>query len=177
MLRNTKSLFAGLTVALCAFSTVEASAEPYNPSPRSLQKMARGADPLVSMFALGDVCPTVKNVTGREFLWKSQISNHIPSSDKRSTGPTFICGKICPTSFPLSFFYSDGSKAGEVGKYGIYNGNGQPRAYCGSGGTRTCSIKRIDANSKISGRDGFLYVKTSNDTCYRVRPLGRTGRL
>ena len=176
MFAKAKRVFIALTAACLTFGAVEGSCEPHNPSVRSLNKMARGGDPLVSMLALGDVCPTVKTVTGPEFLWKSEISKHIPSSDKRSTGPTFICNKVCPKKWPLNVYYSDGGQAAKLGYYGTYNATGKPRAYCGAGGTAQCFISRINTASKTSGRDGFVYLKTSDKTCYKVKPLGRTGR-
>jgi len=165
-----------LTVSTACLSLDEASAESYNPSVRALTKMSRRGDPAISMQSLASVCPTVKTVTGREFLWKSQISNHIPSADPRSSGPTFICNKVCPSSWPMNFYYSDGAKAGAVGYYGTYAATGKARAYCAVKGARKCSITRIAASSKAAGRDGKVYLKTSNSVCYQVNPLGRTGR-
>jgi hypothetical protein len=127
---------------------------------------------------LKDVCKTVRNVTGREFLYKSEISNHIPSSDRRATGPTFICNQVCPSSWPLSVFYSDGTLAARLGYYGTWNVTNKPRAYCAAGGTPQCYNSRISQNSRRSGRNGSLYVRTrsgSDSVCYKVRPIGRTG--
>jgi hypothetical protein len=164
-----------LTVATSLGSSVGASGESFNPSVRSLTKMARRGDPEVSMQSLASVCPTVKTVTGREFLWKSEISNHIPSSDPRHSGPTFICNKVCPTKWPMNFYYADGVKAGAVGYYGRFAATNKSRAYCATKGAPRCSIRQIDARSRTAGRDGKLYLKVSDSTCYKVNPLGRTG--
>lgn len=165
-----------IAAAMLSFTASVASAEPYNPSARSLNKMSRRGDPSVSMQSLAAVCPTIKKVTGSEFLWKSEISDHISSKDPRAVGPTFICNKVCPKTWPMNFYYSDGVQAGAVGYYGVYRATGKARAYCAVQGTRKCFITRIAANSKTDGRDGKLYLKLSDSTCYQVSPLGRTGR-
>jgi hypothetical protein len=171
------SVVLSLTAAFISMNASVTSAEPYNPSARSLNKMSRRGDPSVSMQSLAEVCPTVKKVTGREFLWKSEISDHISSKDPRAPGPTFICNKLCPKTWPMNFYYSDGVKAGSVGYYGVYRVTKRPRAYCAVGGARKCFADRIAANSKLAGRDGKLYLKLSDSTCYQVNPLGRTGTV
>jgi len=177
MATKMRSLFLTLTAAALSFSAATSSAEPYNPSARSLNKMSRRGDAAVSMQSLASVCPTVKRVTGREFLWKSQISDHISGQDPRSTGPTFICNKLCPKTWPMNFYYSDGVKAGAVGYYGVYRVTKKPRAYCAVRGARKCFVSRIAANSKLTGRDGKVYLKISDTTCYQVNPVGRTGSV
>ena len=174
--KQTKFFIFGFTASLFLLGIVSASAEPSNPSLRSLNKMARNGDPLVSMLALAEVCPTVKTVTGSEFLWKSEISNHISPTDRRAAGPTFICNKVCPKKWPLNVYYSDGVRAARLGYYGTYRVTGKARAYCATKGAPACSIKTISTDSKAAGRDGFVYLKTSDSTCYKVPPLGRTGR-
>lgn len=164
-----------LALTVSCLSQGEAVSETYNPSVRSLTKMARRGDPVISTQSLSSVCPTVKTVTGREFLWKSVISQHIPSADPRHSGPTFICNKVCPPRWPMNFYYSDGVKAAAVGYYGTFAATGKPRAYCAVRGARKCSIARIAASSRAAGRDGKLYLKTSDSACYQVNPLGRTG--
>jgi hypothetical protein len=127
---------------------------------------------------LKDVCKTVKNVSGREFLYKSEISNHIPSSDRRASGPTFICNQVCPSGWPISVFYSDGTVAARLGYYGTWNVTNKARAYCAAGGTPQCYNSRISRDSRRNGRNGKLYVRTktgSNSVCYTVAPVGRTG--
>jgi hypothetical protein len=123
-------------------------------------------------------CKTVRSVSGREFLYKSEISNHIPTTDRRASGPTFICNQVCPSSWPLSVFYSDGTLAAKLGYYGTWNVTNKPRAYCAAGGTAQCYNSRISRDSRRNGRNGRLYVRTTNGTnsvCYNVSPVGRTG--
>jgi hypothetical protein len=177
MIKTLQRLTLVMAITAIGFGAFDAVAEPSNPSIRSLNKMSRRGNPTVSIMSLATVCPTVKTVTGNEFLWKSEISKHIGSGDSRAAGPSFICGRICASRFPMDFFYSDGSKAGRVGYYGTYHGNGQPRAYCSVGGAPKCSIADIAKKSTLSGRDGYLYLQLSKTTCYKVRPLGRTGRV
>ncbi len=146
-------------------------------SNRSLQKMSRAGDVTASVQNFRSVCKTVKQVTGREFLWKSEISNHINPGDPRASGPTFICNQLCP-SFPMAFYYSDGTIAGAVGYYGTWSVTGKARAYCSAGGTARCFISQINANARRSGRDGFVYLqttKTKPTVCYKVAPVSRTG--
>jgi len=168
--------FLGLAALLLLVGSGSVSAEPSNPSLRSLNKMARKGDPLVSILALAEVCPTVKTVTGSEFLWKSEISDHISPSDRRAAGPTFICNKVCPKKWPMNVYYSDGVRAARLGYYSTYRVTGKARAYCATKGAPACSIKTIATDSKAAGRDGYVYLKTSDSTCYKVPPLGRTGR-
>jgi hypothetical protein len=177
MITTAKRLALALTFTLMATSATAVSAETANPSLRALNNMSRKGSPTVSQMSLGTVCPTVKNVTGNDFLWKSEISNHISQGDPRTSGPTFICGRICASKFPMNFYYSDGTPAGRVGYYGTYRANGRPRAYCAAGGAPKCSIADIAKKSKQSGRNGLLYLKLSQTACYKVQPLGRTGRL
>ncbi len=177
MLMNTVRMCSIVALFLAASASGEAAAQE-GLSTRSIQKMSRDGDPSASVQGLGNVCGTIRQVTGREFLWKSEISNHINPSDPRATGPTFICNQVCAT-FPMSFYYSDGSLAGVVGYYGKWNQTGKARAYCAAGGAPQCFISSINTNARRRGRDGFVYLQTNprtgNTVCYKVRPLGRTG--
>ena len=74
---------------------VEESAEPYDPSVPSLNTISRGGVPLVSMLALGHVCPTVKTVIDAKILWKSETSDYISGTDQRATGTSCICDRVC----------------------------------------------------------------------------------
>lgn len=181
MITARRVLFSILALGVLVSSTAWAD-DSSNLSARSIRKMARRGDPTASISALSDVCRTVKEVTGNEFLWKSVISAHIPSGDARATGPTFICNEKCPPRFPMDFYYSDGVKAGAVGYYGTYSKTGKARAYCAAGGAPQCFISQISSKSRRSGRDGFVYVQLSgsrvaaaNTVCYKVRPVSRTG--
>ena len=180
MLTAARRLLSFALMATAISTAGVAHADTGALSPRSLQKMARNGDPTASVEAFEDRCATVKEVTGKEFLWKSQISHHITSGDPRATGPTFICNRLCP-KFPMAFYYSDGTKAGEVGYYGPWNVTGKARAYCAAGGAPQCFINQIATDSRRRGRDGFVYLQTSGavkaarTVCYKVRPLSRTG--
>ena len=176
MITKITSLIIAVSIATFSFGATVTSADSYNPSVRALNKMARRGDPAISMQGQAAVCPTVKKVTGSEFLWKAEISDHISSQDPRASGPTFICNKVCPKKWPIKFYYSDGVKAGAVGYYGVYRATGKARAYCATKGAPKCSIRQIAANSKTAGRDGKLYLKLSDSVCYEVSPTGRTGR-
>ena len=177
MLTKTVRFCSIIALSLAVIASGEAAAQE-GLSTRSLQKMGRDGDPTASVQGLGDVCATVRQVTGREFLWKSEISHHINPGDPRATGPTFICNQICPT-FPMSFYYSDGTLAGVVGYYGKWNVSGKARAYCAAGGAPQCFISQINTNARRRGRDGYVYLQTgktrNNTVCYKVRPLSRTG--
>ena len=177
MLTKTARICSVLVLSVITFAASSSQAQD-GLSTRSLQKLSRAGDPTASIQNFGTVCKTVREVTGREFLWKSEISNHINPGDPRATGPTFICNQLCPL-FPMSFYYSDGSLAGAVGYYGKWNVSGKSRAYCAAGGTPQCFINQINTTSRRGGRDGYVYLQTSRKTgatvCYKVRPLGRTG--
>jgi hypothetical protein len=155
-------IFKGRTlvaVAVMAFAlvAVDVSAQE-GLSERSLRKMSRGT--ARAGGGLKAVCRNIRGVSN-EFLYKSQISNHISAGDPRA-------------SFPASVLYSDGSLATRVGYYGRWNVTGKARAYCGAGGVPVCSNATLARNSRARGRDGKLYVKIGS-TCYRVNPVGRTG--
>lgn len=179
MLTKMTRLIPTLILAVGVATVTTAVADDGNPDLRTLNKASRAKDPVASVMGLSDVCGTVKEVEGREFLWKSEISNHINPGDPRATGPTFICNKVCPKRFPVPFYYSDGAQAGLLGYYSTWNVTGKPRAYCGAGGAPQCFISSIARKARSGGRNGSLYVrisgKGSSAVCYKVKPLGRTG--
>jgi hypothetical protein len=148
---------------------------------RAERKLARSRRGGSKIRSFRQVCAQVKNVTGSEFLYKSEISSHIPRGDARAAGPTLICNRMCPKRFPASLFYSDGSLAAKVGYYGRWNVTGKTRAYCAAGGAPACNVRALASDARRRGRDGSLYLQMSRSTegkgtlCYRVRPLGRTG--
>ena len=125
----------------------------------------------------------MRDVLSNEFLWKSEISKHINTTDPRAAGPTFICNVVCARRFPFSVYYSDGTLATKLSYYGQFDGNGRPRAYCAAGGVPPCSIKDISEAASADGKDGYLYLQLSGRRratktyCYRVAPIGRTGTL
>lgn len=165
-----RTLVAALTMA-CALVALDAVAQD-GMNARSLRKMSRGANR--ANGGLAAVCPTVKSVTGREFLYKSEISNHISKGDARSSGPTLVCNRICP-AFPAPLYYSDGVQAARLGYYGRWKVTGKSRGYCAAGGVPACSNNTLSRNSRARRRDGKLYLKINKTTCYRVNPVGRTG--
>lgn len=123
------------------------------------------------------VCPQVKNVKAKDLLYKSVPSEGIQSSDKRTTGPALICGKVCPERFPVGLWFSDGTLATKLGYYGLYAGNNRPRAYCAVGKIPQCFNSKLNDQSNLPGRDGFLYLRINKLICYKVSPVGRSGSL
>ncbi len=167
---NGRTLVAAIAIA-CALVAVDAVAQE-GMNARSLRKMSRGT--ARANGGLAAVCPKVKSVTGREFLYKSEISHHISKGDARASGPTLVCNRICP-KFPAPLYYSDGVEAARLGYYGRWNVTGKSRAYCAAGGAPACSNSTLSRNARARGRDGKLYLRINKTTCYRVNPVGRTG--
>jgi hypothetical protein len=135
---------------------------------------------LISNLAYADltsVCGVIKNVKAHDLLYKSVPSTGIQSDDKRTTGPTLICGRVCPLKFPAAVFYSDGALATRLGYYGLFAQTNTPRAYCYAGGVPQCFNSILNISSNINGRDGFLYLRIKRGLCYKVNPIGRTGSL
>jgi hypothetical protein len=167
---NGKTLIAAVAVA-CTLVVGDAVAQD-GMNARSLRKMSRGT--ARANGGLAAVCPTVKSVTGREFLYKSEISNHISKGDARASGPTLVCNRVCP-KFPAPLYYSDGAQAARLGYYGRWKVTGKSRGYCAAGGAPACSNSTLSRNARARGRDGKLYLKVNSTTCYQVSPVGRTG--
>lgn len=156
----SKVLLAGLLVV--GFVSVDANAE-------RVSRARKGN----TARAFSDVCKSTKPLT--DALMKNAYPGHISLSDPRASGFAFVCGKGCPRSFPTNAYYSDGTFAFKLGKYGNWNGNGKPRAYCGAGGAPRCSAKSITNNAKKSGRDGFVYIDFGSKACRKARPGVRNG--
>ena len=131
--------------------------------------------------SLSKVCSSVQPL-GSRFLYKAEISPHIPSGDARASGPTLVCNSDCP-KFPAEVYYSDGSLAHKLGYYGRWDVTGKARAYCAAGGAPKCFTSQIARNSRArtrSGRrNGRLYVKmttASPGRCVEImNPAGRNG--
>lgn len=123
------------------------------------------------------LCPTVRTEVGNAFLYKIEISNHINRGDPRASGPTLICNRECPSSFPASLYYSDGTLAAKLGYYGVWNVTRRPRAYCAAGGAPKCSNRDIQNGARARGRDGNVYLSMGRSrVCYRINPrVARTG--
>lgn len=171
-------LKCALVALVLVVSTLDASA---GSNARSARKAARSKKAAKSAQAFSKVCSTVRNVSGREFLYKSEISHHISPGDVRSAGPTLICNRVCPQSWPAQLFSKSGTTLGKLGVYGRWNVTGKLRAYCGAGGAPACSNSTITRKVRARGEDGWVYLQTSRartgkkTVCYRVRPTGRTG--
>lgn len=167
------SLIIALTLSTLSVDALAADGEA-----RAGRKLARRQTAATSA-AFRDVCASVRNVTGREFLYKSEISHHISNGDRRASGPTLICNRVCPPRFPANLYYSNGALAARLGYYGTWHVTGKARAYCAAGGAPACSNSTLTRRARKL--DGNLYLQTSRATngektvCYRVKPLGRTG--
>ncbi len=121
--------------------------------------------------AFKKVCPNVVQLSG--ILIKNAYPGHISQGDPRAPGFAMVCGRSCVSSFPASVFFSDGTLAFKLGYYGRWEGNGQPRAYCGAGGVAMCSVSSVVSNSRKSGRDKSAYLKLNKNTCARFTPGAR----
>lgn len=130
-----------------------------------------------STSTFGKLCRTVRTSVGSAFLYKVEASTHINRLDPRTSGPTLICNRECPSSFPASLYYSDGNLAAKLGYYGVWNVTGKARAYCAAGGVPKCSNREIQNSSRARGRDGNVYLRMgSSGVCYRIDPRqARTG--
>ena len=139
-------------------------AMPTGVSKRTLRKTARKG---VDIAALSDVCSSVSDLENGEFLVKYPASDHISNGDARKPGLSTICASECPARIraggAASVFYVDGTLAAKQGYYGRWNGNGQPRAYCASGGAPACNARSIAAKARRKG-ESCLYMQTSSAT-------------
>jgi hypothetical protein len=166
-------------VALIAVAIASSAVAQEGLSARSLRKARRAGNESVAAFRA--VCSAVRPVTGNDLLYKSEISPHINKGDVRASGPTLVCGRVCPSRWPANLYYSDGALAARLGYYGTWEVTGRPRAYCGAGGAPRCSNSVLSREARRRGRDGSLYLQVSTQAsgsktiCYRVKPIGRTG--
>ncbi len=153
-----------------AFAQDLQSLYPLGFSQRSIRKLERKASKKggkVNVTSLADVCPSVQPMSGA--LMKNAYPGHIQRTDPRASGFAFICGSSCPSKFPVSAYYSDGTLAFKLGYYGRWSGNGKPRAYCSVGVPR-CSVKKVVRDSKTSGRDGKVYLTWTSTSCRSATP-------
>lgn len=153
----------------------DVGAVPDGISNRSLRKMARAKNPASNKPASGlaSVCKSVVALRGA--LLKNAWPGHINQSDARAAGFAFVCGADCPSSFPVSAYYSDGSLAFKLGYYGRWEGNGKPRAYCSAGGTAYCSASAVTRNARANKRDGKVYLDFGRGKCRSAVAGQRTG--
>lgn len=142
------------------------------------QLLGGTADAQAKTRALSDVCTTVTPMVNA--LVKNTAGGHISKRDRRYYGFSLICGKECPSTFPVPAYYSDGTLAFQFGYYGRWNGNGKARLYCGSGGTAKCSVATTKLAARKLGkngvvRDGLIYVGFGGGACQTIVPGARNG--
>ena len=116
-------------------------------------------------------------------LIKSDPSDHIHTGDARTTGYTVVCSRLCPKTLSyVPFYYSDGTLAGAVAKYGIFRGNGKPRLY-GAVGKAPQHFSSEIARQAAGIGNGKLYIQMSASSqgsetwCKEFNPSGRNGGL
>ena len=156
-----------------AESTTHLSASHYGmpegSSQRDLRKIARKS----RASGLSKVCSSTKPIGA---LLKNASPGHISSGDPRAPGFALVCSRSdCPRGFPAKAYYSDGTLAFSLGYYGRWEGNGQPRAYCGTGGAGVCSSRSVSSNARAKGRNGKVYIDFGGKSCRSATPGIRNG--
>lgn len=141
--------------------------------------------PTPVLTGLSKVCAKVSKVVNGELLVKSEASTHINPNDCRTTGYTLVCGSKCPSSINAhgitALYFSDGTRAAQLGYYGTFAQNGKPRAYGCSNGAPQHYAAKIAVEAKEKGRNGKLYLRMASDKtgpntlCKEVNAEGRTG--
>lgn len=133
--------------------------------------------------SLNSVCADRSPIASGEMLVKSEASDHIHNGDPRTTGYTVVCAQLCPRNQSYAqFFYSDGSFAGAVARYGTFRGNGKPRLYGAVGQAPQHFASEIAQKAATIG-NGKLYLQISGATegaetaCKEFNPVGRNGSL
>lgn len=133
--------------------------------------------------SLNSVCASRSPIASGEMLVKSEASDHIHNGDPRTTGYTVVCARMCPRNQGYAqFFYSDGTFAGAVAKYGTFRGNGKPRLYGAVGQAPQHFASEIAEKAATIG-NGKLYLQISSATqgaetvCKEFHPAGRNGSL
>lgn len=158
------------------------------PTPRLSPSPTPSKPSSVPAPGLRKVCARTSKIGDAEMLVKSEASDHITNPlDRRTTGYTLVCNDICPERISrkgkTAFYYSDGVKAGELGYYGTFFGNGKPRAYGAAGGAPQHFAAEISKAASTKGRDGTLYLlmtqvrEGSATSCKRFNATGRTGSV
>ena len=142
---------------------------PEGTSQRDLRKIARKS----RASGLSSVCSSTRAIGA---LLKNASPGHISSGDPRAPGFALVCSRSdCPRGFPAKAYYSDGSLAFSLGYYGRWEGNGQPRAYCGTGGAPVCSSRSVSSNARAKGRNGKVYIDFGGKSCRSATPGIRNG--
>lgn len=165
---------------------------PTAPTPRPQPTSVPRATPTVTRIpggggaapaSLNSVCASRSSIASGEMLIKSEASDHIHNGDPRTTGYTVVCARVCPRNQSYAqFFYSDGTFAGAVAKYGTFRGNGKPRLYGAVGQAPQHFASEIAEKAATIG-NGKLYLQTSRATqgagtvCKEFNPVGRNGSL
>ena len=166
-----------LVIPTSLASADEASEERSLNRSRTMVRFQREPAKRIATKSFASVCKKVAPISG--FLLKNAYPGHIQKSDPRASGFALVCARSCPRKFPVSVYYSDGALAFRLGYYGRWNGNGQPRAYCGAGGVGTCSVSRVTTNARRSSsggkRDGKIYIDMGNGSCASAFPGRRNG--
>ncbi len=126
-----------------------------------------------SVKALRNICNAVHPL--RNALLKNVLPGHISPTDNRAPGFALICGSDCTSAWPVNAYYSDGGRAFSLDKYGIWDGNGKPRAYCAVGRAPQCSVSSVVRESKRKGRDGRVYLHFGGKSCRAAIPGQRNG--
>lgn len=176
-LRSICFIFALLFVS-AGYAADDAAAEGL--SKRSIRKLEaaskrRKNKKPAATAPLETYCTNISDL--KKALLKNAYPGHINRSDPRAKGFAFVCGPDCPRKFPVNAYYSDGTQAFRLGYYGVWSGNGRPRAYCAAGGVSSCSAKTVTSNSKKSGRDGKVYLvfDAKKKSCRSAVPGNRNG--
>jgi hypothetical protein len=168
-------IFATVLILPALVLSFSAQAEdpqfPHGFSARSIRALARKG--VVEARSLSSVCKSVAPIRA---LLKNAYPGHISLSDSRASGFALVCSRSdCPRKFPAKAYFSDGTLAFSLGYYGRWEGNGQPRAYCGTGGAGKCFVKAVSNNARSGKRDGNVYIDFGNGSCRRAAPGKRNG--
>lgn len=169
-------LFAGAPqfgeLAPVSEAVAESSSLPEGMSARSVRKISRATQK--PRAGLSSVCRSVTPLA--RALLKNAWPGHISKNDPRASGFAFVCGADCPRKFPMNMYNAAGVKLASLGMYGLWEGNGRPRAYCGAGGAPRCSVSTVVRGARANGGDGKVYLDFGNGSCRSATPGARNGR-
>jgi hypothetical protein len=182
---NVSNLPAGPVATPTSTPTPTPTLAP-TPAPQATKTPTPTATPSGSgrpPASLNGVCASRSAIAPGEMLIKSEASDHIHTGDPRTTGYTVVCARLCPRNQSYAqFFYSDGSVAGAVARYGTFRGNGKPRLY-GAVGRAPQHIASEIASKAATIGNGKLYLQISAavsggaTVCKEFNPQGRNGSL
>lgn len=129
---------------------------------------------------LAKVCPKIITNYDR-VLWKSSSSSHIPGSDPRTGGCTFIygLGSRAPGSglSCISVYDSKGNQVSKLGRYAANDGSEyKERYYTGTGCSGQQSCSSVASAAFRNTKNTTLYLGLGKNTCLRVpTAIGRYG--